>query len=148
MQRRMTALSATVVALGMAVLTGLIFTAGSQESSTDTYFNGRPVKVAMKELEPDAAAAVIARRSPLFTVYCSDGCEPEGQMFVKVLDSIESDGTSTLWRLVQIEFNPGYPCHQFMSIAEINSAVKSGEISLNPTGYVYRCRVIGTGASS
>ena len=141
--------SATIVALGMAVMTGLIFTAGNgQESSTQTYFNGRQVKVTLKELEPAAAAAVIARRSPLYTVYSAEGCEPEGNMFVKVLDSIESDGTSTLWRMVQIEFNPGYPCHQFVSIAQINAAVKSGEISLNPTGYVYRCRVVSAGESS
>lgn len=133
---------AAIVVLGMGLSATLIVTAGGQESRTDTYFNGRQVKVQMKELEPAAAAAVISRSTPLYSLYGCDGCEPEGRVFVRVIDNLEGDGTSTLWRGVQIEFNPGYPCHQFTSDEQIASAVNSGEISLTPTGYVYRCRLV------
>jgi hypothetical protein len=135
--------SAAIVVLGIVLVTGMFVTADSQDTRTArTYFDGRQMNVSLKELEPADAASIIARSSPLYSVYSSDGCEPEGHVFVKVLDSISSDGTSTLWRGVQIEFNPGYPCHQFTSDEEIAAAVKSGEISLVPTGYVYRCRVL------
>ena len=135
--------SAAIVVLGLILVTVMFVTAGGQDSRTArTYFDGRQVNVSVKELEPAAAASIIARSSQLYRLYSSDGCEPEGQVFVKVVDSISSDGTSTLWRGVQIEFNPGYPCRQFTSVEQIESAVNSGEISLVPTGYVYRCRVL------
>ena len=137
-------IAAFVVALGVALLTGLFVTAGSNEPPTDTYFKGKHLKIAVKELEPGAAAAVIARNAPLHIIYISEGCEPDGQAFVKVTDAINGDGTSSLWRGVQIEFSPGYPCRQFRSDAEIAAAVKAGEISLSPTGYVYRCQVVGS----
>jgi hypothetical protein len=138
------ALAAFVVALGVALLAGLFVTAGSKEPPTDTYFEGKHLKITVKELEPGAAAAIIARNAPLHSIYVSEGCEPDGQLFVKVMDAINGDGTSSLWRGVQIEFSPGYPCRQFRSDAEIAAAVNAGEISLNPTGYIYRCQVVGS----
>jgi hypothetical protein len=131
-----------IVTTGLLLLGTLIVTAGGEESKTETFFKGRQVKVQLRELEPAAAAAVIARSTPLYSLYHCDGCEPEGRQFVKVIDNIEGDGTSTLWRGVQIEFSPGYPCHQFTSDEQIATAVNSGEISLSPTGYVYRCRLV------
>lgn len=134
--------TAAIVVLGMGLSASFLVAAGGQESNTDAYLNGKQLKVNLRELQPEAAAAVIARSSPLYSLYGCDGCEPEGNTFVRVIDSLEGDGTSTLWRGVQIEFNPGYPCHQFTSDEEIATAVKSGEISLTPTGYVYRCRLV------
>ncbi len=135
--------SAAIVLLGMILVTAMFVTAGGQDSRTaHTYFDGRQFSVSLKELEPAAAASIIARNSQLFSLYSSEGCEPQGQGFVKVIDSISSDGTSMLWRGVEIAFNPGYPCHQFTSVDQIEAAVNSGEISLVPTGYVYRCRVL------
>ena len=133
---------APMVALGLAFAAAVFVAAGDLQGKTETYHDGRSVKVIMTELEPSAAAAVLARNPPLYSVYACDGCEPEGRMFVKVIDRFEGDGVSTLWRGIQIEFNPGYPCHQFTSVEEITTAVKTGEISLNPTGYVYRCRLV------
>lgn len=133
---------ATIVVVGLAFAAAVFVAAGDLQGKTETYYEGRSVKVVVTELEPSAAAAVLARNSPLYSVYASDGCEPEGRMFVKVIDRLEGDGTSTLWRGIQIEFNPGYPCHQFRSVQEITTAVNTGEISLHPTGYVYRCRLV------
>jgi hypothetical protein len=133
---------AAIVALGLGLLGTLIVTAGGEESRTETYFNGKQVKVQFRELDRAAAAAVIARSTPLYSVYGCDACEPDGESFVKVIDNVAGDGTSTLWRGVQIEFNPGYPCRQFTSDEQITTAVNSGEISLSPTGYVYRCRLV------
>ncbi|HEX6791219.1 MAG TPA: hypothetical protein VF247_07915 [Candidatus Krumholzibacteria bacterium] len=136
--------SLVIVLIGLALVTAMYVSAGGQQETTNTYLDGRSVKVALKELEPAASAAILARNAPLYSVYTSDGCEPEGRGFVYVIDSVRSDGTGSLWRGVQIEFNPGYPCHQFTSVEEITAAVKSGEISLNPTGYIYRCRVLSS----
>lgn len=129
---------AVIFSFGIAMLAGVIM-AGNDDSDRATYYGGQEFQVNVKTLDPASASAIIARSSQLHTLYISDRC----RQFVTVTDAVEGDSYSPLWRGVQIEFNPGYPCHQFRSEDEITSAVKSGEISLNPTGYVYRCRVIG-----
>jgi len=133
---------AVIFAFGIAMLAGVMMSANS-DSDRSTFYGGQQFKVSVKPLDPAAASAIIARSSPLHSLYLSDACDPNGRQFVNVTDAIESDSYSPLWRGVQIEFNPGYPCHQFRSEDEITNAVKTGEISLNPTAYVYRCHVIG-----
>ena len=133
---------AVIFAIGIAMLAGVMMAANS-DSDRSTFYGGQQFKVSVKPLDAASASAIIARSSQLHNLYLSDGCDPNGRQFVTVTDAIEGDSYSPLWRGVQIEFNPGYPCHQFRSEDEIASAVKTGEISLNPTGYVYRCRVLG-----
>jgi len=133
---------AVTVAIGIAILAGVMMAANS-DSDRATFFGGQQFTVSVKALEPLDASAIIARSSQLHSLYLSDGCDPDGRQFVTVMDVIEGDSYSPLWRGIQIEFNPGYPCHQFHSEDEIAAAVKSGEISLKPTGYIYRCRVVG-----
>src|SRR5512141_1532295 len=95
--------SLAIVFAGLALVTAMYVSAGGQqETATDTYLDGRSVKVALKELEPSAAASILARNPPLYSVYSSDGCEPEGRNFVHVIDTVRGDGGS-LWRGVQIE---------------------------------------------
>jgi hypothetical protein len=125
------------------VMLAAVMMAANGETDRATYYGGQQFTVNAKPLDAASASAIIARGSQLHSLYVSDGCNPDGRQFVAVTDAVESDTYSPLWRGVQIEFNPGYPCHQFRSKEEVESAVKSGEISLNPTGYVYRCRVIG-----
>jgi hypothetical protein len=133
---------AAIVAIGIAVLAGVMMAANS-DTDRATYFGGQQFTVSVNALEPAVASTIIARSSQLHSLYASDGCDPNGRQFVAVTDAVAGDSYSPLWRGVQIEFNPGYPCHQFHSEDEIAAAVRSGEISLNPTGYVYRCRVVG-----
>jgi hypothetical protein len=133
---------AVIFSFGVAMLAGVMM-AANDDSDRATFYGGQQFQVNVKALDPASASAIIARSSQLHNLYISDRCDPDGRQFVTVMDAVEGDSYSPLWRGVQIEFNPGYPCHQFRSEDEITSAVKSGEISLNPTGYVYRCRVIG-----
>jgi hypothetical protein len=121
----------------------VVLMAANNDSDRATFYAGQQFKVSVKTIEAPEASAIIARNSQLHNLYVSDKCDPNGHQFVAVADAIQGDSFSPLWRGVQVEFNPGYPCHQFKSEDEIAAAVKSGEISLNPTGYVYRCRVIG-----
>jgi hypothetical protein len=131
-----------IIAFGVAMLAGVLMAAGGS-SDRSTYYGGQQFNMSVKALDAADASAIIARSSQLHSLYLSEGCAPDGRQFVIVMDAIEGDSYSPLWRGVQIDFNPGYPCRQFRSEDEIESAEKSGEISLNPTGYVYRCRVIG-----
>ena len=133
---------AIIFSFGVAMLAGVLMAAGDN-TDRSTYYGGQQFTMNVKPLDTEAASAIIARNSQLHSLYSSDGCDPNGRQFVTVMDAVESDGYSTLWRGVQIQFNPGYPCHQFHSEDEITAAVNSGEISLTPTGYVYRCRMIG-----
>jgi len=133
---------AIIFSFGVAMLAGVLM-AASNDSDRSTFYSGQQFTMNVKPLDAASASAIIARSSQLHSLYLSDACDPDGQQFVTVMDAIEGDSYSPLWRGVQIEFNPGYPCHQFRSEDEIAAAVKSGEISLKPTGYVYRCRVIG-----
>ncbi|HET6463314.1 MAG TPA: hypothetical protein VFH33_05895 [Candidatus Krumholzibacteria bacterium] len=133
---------AIIFSLGVVMLAGVLMGAGG-DTDRSTYYGGQQFNMSVKPLDAEAASAIIARNSQLHSLYLSEGCDPGGRQFVIVMDAIASDSYSPLWRGVQIEFNPGYPCHQFRSEAEIEAAVNSGEISLSPTGYVYRCRVIG-----
>jgi hypothetical protein len=133
---------AIIFSFGVAMLAGVLV-AANDNSDRSTFYSGQQFTVNVKALEPEAASAVIARNSQLHSLYLSEACDPDGRQFVTVMDAVQSDSYSPLWRGVQIEFNPGYPCRQFHSESEIANAVKSGEISLNPTGYVYRCRVVG-----
>jgi hypothetical protein len=135
---------AVIFAFGIAMLAGVLM-AANNDSDRATFYAGQTFRVNVKPLDAAAASAILARNSQLHNLYISDRCDPDGHQFVTVMDAIEGDSYSPLWRGVQIEFNPGYPCHQFRSEDEIAAAVKTGEISLNPTGYVYRCRVIGPG---
>jgi hypothetical protein len=133
---------AVIFSCGVAML-AVVLMAANDGSDRATFYAGQQFKVSVKTLDTPEASAIIARNSQLHSLYISDKCDPNGRQFVAVADAIEGDSFSPLWRGVQIEFNPGYPCHQFHSEDEIAAAVKTGEISLNPTGYVYRCRVIG-----
>lgn len=131
-----------IFSFGVVMLAGVLMAAGGN-SDRSTYYGGQQFNMSVKALDAADASAIIARSSQLHSLYLSEGCAPDGRQFVIVLDAIEGDSYSPLWRGVQIEFNPGYPCRQFRSEDEIEAAENSGEISLNPTGYVYRCRVIG-----
>ena len=133
---------AVIFSFGIAMLAGVLM-AANNDGDRATFYAGQQYRVSVKALDAPSASAIIARNSQLHNLYISDRCAPDGRQFVTVMDAIEGDSYSPLWRGVQIEFNPGYPCHQFRSEDEIASGVKSGEISLQPTGYIYRCRVIG-----
>jgi len=77
------------------------------------------------------------------TIYMSDAGLPGHQMFIAVLDAIQGDGFNPLWQEVQITFNPGFRPHQLFSDTEVLRLAREGQITLTPTGELYRCSVIG-----
>lgn len=108
------------------------------------YYDDQWFTVNFKELPPNAEQAVLAHNRSINTIYMSDGCMPDGEMFVSVIDAIQGDGFNPLWREVQIVFdNDSFPCTQFTSDDDILAAADAGSISLMPTTEVYRCAVIG-----
>jgi hypothetical protein len=66
-------------------------------------------------------------------------------MFVAVLDAIQGDGFNPLWLEVQVTFKAGHTPRQLYSDDEIAEAEASGEVTLTPTGELYRCAVVGPG---
>jgi hypothetical protein len=132
----------TAARVVLGIVSAGLLTAADYESRVPTYYDGVQFKVSIKELDPDVAAAVIAQPGNLNRLYDCDGCEPDGLVYVAVLDALKNDRTNSLWRGFQIEFNPGYPCHQFTSDEEIIAAYRVGEISLIATDIVYRGAVV------
>ena len=108
------------------------------------YYDDQLFTVNFKELPPGGEKANLAHNGSINVIYESDDCMPSGGMFVAVLDAIQGDGFNPLWQEVQVVFdNELFPCQQFTSDEDIVDAANAGLVSLQPTGEVYRCSVIG-----
>ena len=108
------------------------------------YYDDQLFTINLKELSDSAAASLIAHNGSINEIYESDGCMPDGGMFVAVIDAIQGDGFNPLWEEVQIVFdNPNFPCQQLTSDDDINQLADQGLITLQDTGEVYRCSVLG-----
>ncbi len=88
-------------------------------------------------------STLLAKNSQLNTIYMSDPGLPGGEMFISVLDAIQTEGFNPLWEEVQITFNAPHTPRQLFSDDQVAAAAASGEITLSHTGEVYRCSVIG-----
>ena len=109
------------------------------------YYDGTLFTVNMMQL-PDAAAAAIIARSPSFNeIYATNDLDEE-QDFVPVLDAIQGDGFNPLWRQNLIHFNAGFTPRQLTSDTEVLNAASGSnpEITIETTGEIYRCAVVGT----
>ena len=60
-----------------------------------------------------------------------------------MIDAIPGDGFNPVWEEVQITFTPGHTPRQLFSDDEIFDALSAGEITIELTGEVYWCPVIG-----
>jgi hypothetical protein len=90
------------------------------------------------ELPPGGEAAALANNTQTNFIYQSD----EDPAFISVLDAIPGDGFNPLWEEVQITFVTIAP-QQFFSDNEILAAAAAGEITLDFTGELYTCSVVG-----
>ena len=120
--------------------------AGSTNGSAGVmpaFYDGERFLINFKELPLVAEQSVLVLNRSINTIFMSDAGLPGGQPFVSVLDAIQGDGFNPLWEEVQITFNAGVTPRQLLSDDEVGRAAQSGEISLDPTGEVYRCAVIG-----
>jgi|ERR1051326_3620570 hypothetical protein len=106
-------------------------------------YDGEPFTINLKQLDDTAAASLIANNASINIIFMSDDGLPGNQPFISVLDAIQGDGFNPIWLEVQIHFTPGNTPVQLQSDDEIHDAVAAGTITLEGTGEVYRCSVIG-----
>ena len=108
------------------------------------YYDGQLFTVNMKEQPENASASLIARNKSINQIYASNDLDEE-QEFVPVIDAIQGDGFTPLWRQNLIVFNPGFTPHQFLSDTDVLAAAAGPhpEITIVVTDEMYRCSVVG-----
>jgi len=107
------------------------------------YYDAQLFTINFKELPAGGESATLRHNSSINFIFMSDEGLPGGQPFISVLDAIQGDGFNPLWVEVQISFTSGHTPRQLFSDDEIADAAEAGEITLTPTGEVYRCAVVG-----
>ena len=133
--------------LGLSFAIGTRLGAGNANGSAGdmpSYYDGKLFTINFKELPPGGEGANLKRNGSINTIYMSDAGLPGNQPFISVLDAIQGDGFNPLWEEVQITFTSGHVAHQFVSDNDVLAAAASGEITLTPTGELYRCSVVGS----
>jgi hypothetical protein len=111
--------------------------------SMPAYYDAQLFTINFMELGAPAEQSILAHNPGFNIIYQSDPGLPGGQPFISVIDAVPGDGFNPLWLEVQIAFTEGHTPRQLFSDDEIAAAVASGEITLQPTGEVYRCSVLG-----
>jgi hypothetical protein len=143
----MSMMRAAVCGLGVGLALAAVAWASSPNGRAGTmpaYYDDQLFTINFKEMPSGGEAATLAHNRSINVIFQSDGCMPNGQMFVSVLDAIQGDGFNPLWQEVQIIFdNPAFPCQQLTSDTDVLAAATAGMISLEPTDEVYRCAVVG-----
>ncbi|KIA86493.1 hypothetical protein [Flavobacterium sp. AED] len=112
-------------------------------SAIPAYYDAKLFNIIFVEFTPQASAILIAQNPGINFIYQSDAGLPGGLPFISVIDAIPGDGMNPIWEEVQIAFNSGHTARQLFSDDEISAAVANNEITLIPTGEVYKCPVIG-----
>ena len=130
-------------ALFLAASVALAGSPNGRAGDMPAFYDDQLFTINFKELPPGGEAATLAQNKSINTIYMSDDCMPDGEMFVSVLDAIQGDGFNPLWQEVQVVFDMSLPCQQFTSDTDILAAASAGLISLQPTDEVYRCSVVG-----
>ena len=131
----------------VAVVAALSAYAGNANGSAGdmpAYYDHQMFTINFKELPPGGEAANLQHNQSINIIYMSDAGLSNGtQPFISVLDAIQGDGFNPLWEEVQVTFNPGVTPRQLTSDEAILQAAEHGEITLDATGEVYRCAVVG-----
>jgi len=131
-----------------ALLLSLVSTtqagAGSgNASSIPAYYDGELFTIHFVEFSSQAEQALLQHSQSLNFIYQSDPGLPGGQPFISVIDAVPGDGFNPIWEEIQITFTAGHTPRQLFSDDEIADAVAAGEITLEATGEVYWCPVVG-----
>src|SRR5437016_4711495 len=117
--------------------------ANGRASVIPAYYDAKLFNIQFVEFSPAAEKALLAHNASLNFIYQSDPGLPGGQPFISVIDAIPGDGFNPIWEEVQITFTAGHTPRQLFSDTEVEDAVNSGEITLEFTGEVYWCPVVG-----
>ena len=131
-------------ALALALMTGAQAGSGNGAASTiPAYYDHQLFNIHFVEFSAAAEQALLAHNGSLNFIYQSDPGLPGGAPFISVIDAIPGDGFNPIWEEVQITFTSGHTPRQLFSDDEIAHAVDSGEITLEFTGEVYWCPIVG-----
>ena len=133
--------------IGAAVLvlvTGAQAGSGNGSASTiPAYYDHQLFNIHFVEFSPNAEQSLLQHNNSINFIYQSDPGLPGGQPFISVIDAIPGDGFNPIWDEIQITFTSGHTPRQLFSDDEIAEAVMNGEITLEATGEVYWCPVVG-----
>jgi len=132
--------------LALSTLTASLVYAASENGRAGVMpalYDGQQFTINFKELSDTAAESLLAHNGSINVIYMSDEGLPNNQPFISVIDAIQGDGFNPLWVEVQIHFTAGNTPFQLTSDDQINEALAAGIITLEGTGEVYRCSVIG-----
>jgi hypothetical protein len=133
-------------AAAFLLVTGLNAGTGSGAASEiPAYYDGDLFTVQFVEFSPAAEKSLLEHNTALNFIYQSDAGLPGGEPFISVIDAVPTDGFNPIWEEVQITFTDGNTPRQFFSDEEIEDARDAGEITLEFTGEVYWCPVVGPG---
>lgn len=132
--------SAAMMALGFAM--GAQAQHGAA-STIQAYYDHQLFNIQFVEFSPAAEQKLIQHNSGLNFIYQSDPGLPGGAPFISVIDAIPTDGFNPIWEEIQITFTTGHTPRQLFSDNEVAAAASSGEITLQLTGEVYWCPVVG-----
>ena len=113
-------------------------------SARDVFYDEELVTVNMVELSEKASEKLIENNTAINRIFASNDLD-DPQDFNSVIDAIPTDGFNPLWQQFLIVFNEGFTPHQFFSDEEVLDAASGDnpEITLEDTGEIYRCSVIG-----
>jgi len=119
--------------------------AGGSGKTIPAYYDHNLFNIQFVEFPPAAEKALLQHNASLNFIFQSDPGLPGGQPFISVIDAVPADGFNPIWEEVQITFTTGHTPRQLFSDNEIGAAVDGGEITLEFTGEVYWCPVVGPG---
>ena len=127
--------------------TGALATTASMNgaaSQMPAFYEGQLFTVNMKQQPDNASASLIGKNGSINEIYASNDLDLK-QDFIPVINAIQGEGFSPLWRQNLIVFNAGFTPHQFTSEAAVLAAAAgpNPEITLVVTNEVYRCSVVG-----
>jgi len=135
----------SLVALAMLLSVSAVQAGSTNGKAGDmpAYYDGQLFTINLMEKSDNSGGSIIDHNKSMNFIYESDTPLPGGQMFTAVLDAIQGDGFNPLWEEVQISFAAGVTPTQYTSDTDIEAAADAGQITLTPTGEVYRCSVVG-----
>jgi hypothetical protein len=112
-------------------------------SEIPAYYDHQLFTIQFVEFKDKTANTLLQHNRSINLIYQSDAGLPGGEPFISVIDAVPGDGFNPLWLEVQITFKPGHTPRQLFSDDEIANAFNAGEITLDSTGELYWCPVVG-----
>ncbi|TAL01287.1 MAG: hypothetical protein EPO07_08575 [Verrucomicrobia bacterium] len=112
-------------------------------STIPAYYDHQLFNIHFVEFSDKATRAILQHNKGVNLIYQSDAGLPGGVPFISVIDAVPGDGFNPLWLEIQIAFTAGHTPRQLFSDDEIATAFNAGEITLDSTGELYWCPVVG-----